>query len=335
MRNKSLISYIFSLILLMTCFADARPVGTQEIEFTIPSSDRTLVAEIYYPTESGQEAKSITQGIRQRREFARNAPLSPQGKPYPLVIFSHGWQGDRFGHAWLAETLVDAGYIVAMIDHAHNTSYENSAEFIYTSMWQRPLDMSAFLDYLLQHPDWSEVIDDKRIAAGGFSLGGLTALWLAGIQGDPQAFKGAIQTYALDDWPESVKKRAAVVDWDKAARSYFDPRIRTAFALSPDLGQGFKPFGLSKVTVPVLIIAGTQDFVTPFSENAAFYAAHINGAELLKIKGAGHFIFLNTCSLLGRKMTPHLCQDSSQYRLKIHKEVATKIIEFLKKSSDS
>jgi len=311
--------------------ASATPIGTQEVTFVIPNSDRTLVGELYYPTEMGEDSKSITQGIWQRRDFTRNAALAPQEKPYPLVIFSHGWQGNRFGHAWLAESLVDEGYIVAAIDHTHNTSYEYSGEFIYTSMWQRPLDMSALIDYLLQHPYWSEVIDEKKIAAGGFSLGGLTALWMTGIEGDPQAFKEAMQPYALDDWPESVQKRASVVDWNKAARSYDDPRVRSVFSISPDLGKGFEPEGLAKAKIPTLILVGTEDPITPPAENAAFYAVHMKNAELITIEGAGHMDFLNTCSPNGKKMTPHLCHNFSKDRSLVHKEALENIIKFLRK----
>ena len=65
-----------------------------------------------------------------------------------LLFFSHGFQGDRFGNSWIAEALVNKGYIVVMIDHTFNTSYDHSDLFIYTSMWQRPLDMSELLTYL-------------------------------------------------------------------------------------------------------------------------------------------------------------------------------------------
>lgn len=332
MPYKSPLFYVLYFLLLMTVGADAVPVGTQEIEFAIPNSDRTLVAEIYYPAESGQGSKFIAQGIWQRREFTRNAPLPSQEKPYPLVIFSHGFQGNRFGHAWLAEALVDEGFIVAAIDHTHNTSYEHSAEFIYTSMWQRPLDMSALLDYLLQDPYWSKGINEKKISAGGFSLGGLTALWLTGIEGDPHAFKAAMASYISAEWPESIKKRAALVDWEQAARAYYDPRIRAVFSLAPDLGQGFTPLGLSKAKVPTLIIVGSEDSITPPAQNAAFYAAHMKNTEFMTIKGAGHMSFLNMCSERGKIMTPDLCRDFSHDRAKLHKQASVRIIAFLKQN---
>ncbi len=298
----------------------------------IPGSDRSIVARIYYPTANGKTTKSVSHGIWKIRASADNTPLAPQKDPYPLVVFSHGWQGDRFGNSWIAEALVDAGYIVAMIDHTHNTSYEHSDEFVYTSVWQRPLDLSALLDHLLQHPTWSQCIDKNKIAAGGFSLGGLTALWLTGIEGDVNAFKDAMQRYARwADWPVSVKKRASSVDWTKATRSYYDPRIKAVFAMAPDLGKGFTPEGLKKAQIPVLLIVGDQDTITPAQINAEFYGSHIKGAELLTIKKTGHYTFLNTCSSVGRAITPHLCNDAgSVSRAIAHEKAAARIKTFLK-----
>lgn len=322
---------MYCLWVLALFTLEAKALATQEIEFVIPGSDRLVVAEVYYPTDTGKDSKKIAQGIWERKTSTKDAPLSSHRAQYPLVIFSHGWQGDRFGQAWIAEALVEAGYIVAMIDHAHNNSYEHSDEFVYTSVWQRPKDLSALLDHLLQHPTWSQSIDKNKIAVGGFSLGGLTALWMAGIEGEAMAFKEAMQSYARwHDWPQAVKKRASDVDWAKATLSYYDPRVKAVFAIAPDLGKGFKPQGLAQTKVPVLVIVGGQDVITPAPTNAGYYSAHIKNTKLLTINGASHFTFMNKCSPLGMKITPHLCNDAPTARLKAHKKAAEKIISFLK-----
>ncbi len=54
--------------------------------------------------------------------------------------------------------------------------------------------MSELLTYLLQHPQWGVVIDKNKIVAAGFSLGGLTALWLGGIEADKELFKSELDT---------------------------------------------------------------------------------------------------------------------------------------------
>lgn len=331
---RPLMSFLLLMLFLGASLSDAKFLGTQEIEFIIPGTDRKVVAEMYYLTteKDVKSTKKVMHGIWQRKSYKKNAQLDPQQQPRPLVIFSHGWQGDRFGNSWVAESLVDEGYIVAMIDHTHNNSYEHSDAFVYTSLWQRPQDLSALLDHLLEHPVWAQEIDKNRIAVGGFSLGGLTALWIAGIEGSENDFKESMQNYARwSDWPQSVKKTAQEVDWKKATRSYHDPRVKAAFTIAPDLGKGFKPEGIQRAKIPVLLIVGNQDTVTPPSANACYYHSHIKNASLLKIKKAEHFSFMNACSPLGKRITPHLCKDSpSASRLKIHKQAAHKIRIFLK-----
>ncbi|MDF3048056.1 MAG: hypothetical protein K0R73_1174 [Candidatus Midichloriaceae bacterium] len=164
---------IFLLLVSIAYTNKAIAIGTQEISFTIPNTGRDIVAEIYYPTDDVTNNKVVDHGIWQRKAFTKDAQLSSASKKYPLIIFSHGFQGDRFGNSWFAESLVAKGYIVAMIEHTHNTSYEHSDLFIYSSMWQRPLDTSQLLTHLLQDSKWGKVIDSDRIQLRAFHWVGL------------------------------------------------------------------------------------------------------------------------------------------------------------------
>jgi predicted dienelactone hydrolase len=44
--------------------------------------------------------------------------------PFPLLLLSHGYPGNRFLMSHLAENLASKGYVVASIDHTEST-YEN------------------------------------------------------------------------------------------------------------------------------------------------------------------------------------------------------------------
>ena len=326
---------IFSVILFcfaLTCEAYAEQIGTRTLSYTSSKSNRPLVAEVYYPTSDKEISSVNPYDVWGHKPYVRNAAIK-EGK-YPLVIFSHGFQGDRIGNSWIAENLVEIGYIVVMIDHANSNSYEHSDEFVYTSMWQRPLDMSDLLDSLLQDNTVAGFIDADRIAAGGFSLGGTTALWLAGIMADPTSFKTAMQPYSrYNIWPDFVLKRVEAVDWSKAGVSYGDNRIKAIFAIAPDLGAGFKPEGMKEANKPVLIIVGDRDQVTPPKENANYFAKNIPNAKLFVIKGATHFAFMNKCSDFGHKvLPPNLCTPGSKKQEKTHKEAMDEIHGFLKEN---
>jgi predicted dienelactone hydrolase len=308
-------------------------VSTQEINFTSTSSGRTLVGEIYYPSSCKVEKKQIQHGIWMRENYSKNQNCANNQGKHPLVIFSHGFQGDRFGNSWIAEALVDKGYIVVMIDHTFNTSYDHSDLFIYTSMWQRPLDMAELLTYLLEHPEWGKVINKDKIAALGFSLGGTTALWLSGIKADKDKFRQTMDDkYARwSDWPKYATEKAKSVDWNKAEQSYKDGRIKAVISIAPDLGEAFTKGGLKEANVPILIIVGDKDRVTPQKENAEFYAKGIKGAELLVIDGAEHFTFMNKCSAIGFQITPNLCAAEGKKK-QTHAVAIKNICDFLQKN---
>ena len=324
-----------SILQFCLCFAfetKAEQIGTRTLSYISPKSNRILAAEIYYPTSNIKTDPVNPYNVWVRKPFVRNTAIK-EGK-YPLVIFSHGFQGDRIGNSWIAESLVDAGYVVVMIDHANNNSYENSDEFIYSSMWQRPLDISDLLDSLLKDDTISGVIDADRIAAAGFSLGGTTALWLGGVVADPASFKTAMQPYSrYGIWPDFVLKRVEAVDWSKAGLSYGDSRIKAVFAIAPDLGFGFKQEGIKEANKPVLIIVGDQDQVTPPKKNAQYFAQNLPNKKSFVIKGATHFAFMNKCSDFGRKvLPPNLCTAGSKKQEKTHRQAMDKILEFLKEN---
>ena len=46
--------------------------------------------------------------------------------------------------------------------------------------WERPKDLSVVIDYFLAESTFGPHIDPARIGAGGFSLGGLTVIVIAG-----------------------------------------------------------------------------------------------------------------------------------------------------------
>ena len=48
-----------------------------------------------------------------------DAPLDPAGGRYPLVIYSHGWNGFRTVNLNQSEALASRGYIVAAVDHTY------------------------------------------------------------------------------------------------------------------------------------------------------------------------------------------------------------------------
>ncbi len=121
----------------------------------IPGYDRPLTVEVWYPAiagtglagQSGYRDIYTRDGKTLVTLFGRAVrdALPDAGKaPYPLVIISHGYPGNRFLLAHLAENLASKGYVVASIDHTDST-YNDQGAFGSTLL-NRPLDQLFVLD---------------------------------------------------------------------------------------------------------------------------------------------------------------------------------------------
>ncbi|MDK9500808.1 alpha/beta hydrolase [Streptomyces katrae] len=128
------------------------------------------------------------------RSHARAGARPVEGR-YPLIVLSPGFTVPRATISSLAEDLASRGYVVAAVDHA----YESAATAfpggrILTCLAcdrsqgpgghaavakVRAEDVSFLLDRLTaRHPAWRHagLIDQRRIAMGGHSMGGSAAL---------------------------------------------------------------------------------------------------------------------------------------------------------------
>jgi len=71
----------------------------------------------------------------------KDCPTS--GDKLPLVVVSHGRGGSLIGHHDTAETLADAGFIIAAIDHPGDTVSDLSRSGDLPVMVERPTDITA------------------------------------------------------------------------------------------------------------------------------------------------------------------------------------------------
>ena len=101
-----------------------------------------------------------------------------------LVVISHGTMGSDLGHRNIAIELANAGFIVAAPLHPRD-NYEDSRDVARRIVMEgRPRQITATVDALLAIPKWRERIDNRRIGAFGFSLGGYTVLAILGAKFD-------------------------------------------------------------------------------------------------------------------------------------------------------
>lgn len=355
------------LILLLACQASAQTifkVGMLTRDFTDEhrrnwqgTAPRPLRAAIWYPADPTDiKEETIFGGPPDREVFApvtvaSGASVSNTRRQLPLVLLSHGTGGSAVQMMWLGFYLASRGYIVAAINHHGNTASEpQPAAPGFLLYWERARDLSVLLDKLLADPLFGPRIDRERIGAAGFSLGGYTVISIAGGQFSQRQFDSFCASPQRDftcepqpEFRDAPKLFAELQKTDPptpgsivvqeslrhAGDSYRDRRIKRVFALAPALGSGFTKAGLGKINIPVFIVVGRADKVTPPPTNAENYARLIRRAKLTILPGEiGHYTFLAECNAHGRSILD-ICRDpASINRAQVHQQVAQLAFDF-------
>ena len=282
----------------------SHPVGVRSLDLTdaervdvlasteaVVRGPRRLVAELWYPAVEGTEAGTVYATVLRDGETpvelhgraARDA--EPAAGPFPLVVVSHGYPGNRFLLSHLTETLASRGFAVLALDHTDST-YSDQAAFGST-LFNRPLDQASALDAMADagalDPALDGLIDAGNAAVVGYSMGGYGALIFAGAG----IAAGALELPFAPPHDLLAGHRAG----SEAHEGLFDPRLKAAVAIGPwGMNAGFwDDAGLAGLRVPTLIMAGDRDTVSGHGPmRAIFEGAAGADRHLLTFLNAGH-----------------------------------------------
>ena len=303
-------------------------------------SERPLDVALWYPTlQSGTPASVGDNIVFMGTQALRDATPAP-GK-HPLLLVSHGYGGSWRNLNWLAQQMVEQGYIVAAVDHPGTTTHNKEPKDA-QQLWQRPQDLRRMLDALLATPALAGEIDNARIAAIGHSLGGWTVLELAGARFSANQFITDCQHHlALSscklihtlgiEQPSAAKR---------LAEDAHDPRIKAVVSLDLGLARGFTPESLKQISIPVLIMAAQADSdALPARLESGYLSESIPAIwqHYIRVEGATHFSFMPLCkpgaAALIEQDAPGegiVCQDGGPVsRSDIHQHLADEIGAFL------
>jgi predicted dienelactone hydrolase len=272
-------------------------------EFKITDAARPLDGYVWYPTAQTEGATPAHGNkVWDNLLVMQDAPLLDG--PHPLVLLSHGMFGNANNQAWLAQALVEKGYIVAAVNHPGTTTFNKDPDQR-RMLWERPNDISRVIDYVIGGAGIGANVEPDRIFMAGHSLGGFTAVALAGGRFDSAQFDGFCATHPdelvcgiFNDWQvaKSPEDRSAM------QADLSDPRI-SKFAVF-DLGgtQSFSSDSLVAINSPMLVI-GAPDAIHGLDldiESRALVAALPKaGNTYLEPATLAHFDFLGTCTAKG------------------------------------
>ena len=262
-----------------------------------PSYDRPLTVEVWYPAAlpagvdpGGTYVVNTRDGVTQALltgRAVRDAPPAAAGAPFPLVIVSHGYPGNRFLLAHLTENLASKGFVVASIDHTDST-YADQAAFAST-LYNRPLDQLFVLDEMERLGAAEEgflagMLDTSRTAIVGYSMGAYGAVNVIG-----GGFAEAAVDLPFAPPNRLLAEHQAGAETFEARR---DARVVAAIAIAPwGMNVGFwDAEGLAGIDTPVMFMAGSIDDVAGYENGIrAIYEGAVNAERyLLTFVNANH-----------------------------------------------
>lgn len=267
----------------------------------IPSYDRRLTVEVWYPSAPAPaghtgEYRVITRDPKSEVSIygkaVRNAEPDRSRGPYPLVIISHGYPGNRYLLSPLAENLASKGYVVASIDHTDST-YSDQAAFASTLL-NRPLDQLFVLNAMAQlqagqnsdaaRGAFKGMINADQTALIGYSMGGYGVVNTLG-----GGFSEKAVSSPMAPPNGALKARQA---GQTAYTASLDPRIKAGIAIAPwgwNAGL-WDAQGLAQIKTPMFFMAGSADDVSGYSPGVRniFEASTQAPRYLLTFENANH-----------------------------------------------
>ncbi len=295
--------------LLAACPAfSAETVGIRKISVVSPERDRSLAVTVWYPSAGdGEEVIAGENRIFEGSPALRNASIK-RGH-FPLVLMSHGSGSRVEGMAWIAARIAAAGFIVAGPNHPGTTSGDSTPAAT-PKIWERTKDLSEIVTALTADSRFRDSIDRDRIGVLGFSLGGSTAMELAGARADLDAFARYCETYpAMMDcrWfrggrgfadneevmVESLDLRS--IDRTRFEQSNRDPRIVSAVLVDPGLATVFKPESVEAIDIPLTFINLGSAGEIPVAVLSDNLAKQVRKASYAQVDNSDHFSFLPIC----------------------------------------
>ncbi|MEY2859198.1 MAG: hypothetical protein RLZZ74_3511 [Cyanobacteriota bacterium] len=225
-------------------------------------------------------------------------PQTEDQQKLPLIVISHGLGSDVTTFSYLAKHLASHGFAVAVPEHPGSSAKQieallNGLESDVTppeELINRPLDIKFLLDRLTDR--FGDQIDVNHVGMIGQSFGGYTALALAGAKINWNLLHEDCPNIDTS-WNLSwlIQCLALQIPLVVAEQDLKDERITAAIAINPLVSSIFGQESLSKIKIPLMLISGSSDPITPSLSEQITPFTWLTTPEkyLVLLKGGTHF----------------------------------------------
>ncbi|MFN6465308.1 MAG: alpha/beta hydrolase [Nostoc sp. DedVER02] len=245
----------------------------------------------------------VLNDLSRNRSFPADIYLPVAQNPRSIIIISHGLGSDRTSFAYLAEHLASYGFVVAVPEHPGSNSKQIEALLAGTAdrvtnpreLIDRPLDIKYLLDELTRlsksNSTFRGRLNLEQVGVVGQSFGGYTALALAGAKINFQQLQASCPTFENTLNVSLLLQCLAINLPSSSYNNLSDARIKAIIAINPVDSSIFGQASLSQIKIPVMIVSGSADTVTPAlpEQIQPFIWLTTQNKYLALINGGTHF----------------------------------------------
>ncbi|WP_416397364.1 alpha/beta hydrolase family protein [Allohahella sp. A8] len=306
-------------------------ISTEYYEDT--SRNRSIEARVLYPTSKGQSEELLAENPA-FYGFKAAANANPVGQQLPVYFLVHGTSGNWKNLSWLGSALAESGALVVSANHPDYTTGQATPESV-IRLWEQPRDVSFLISEILSSK-FAFHIDKDNITVVGFSLGGYTALALAGARLDMSGYEKycSLNTDVSCNYFQDAFEGLSQNDRLMISGDHRDKRVKRSVAIAPGFVPAILPGSLQDLSADTLVIGAELDQNVP---PALQLKPHLNsdstGLRYIEIDRASHFSFMQICkpdaiAILAEEKAEFVCQDAVNVdRKSIHQQLFEVVVQ--------